>query len=159
MLTEIELVGALPGMREYAGALTHDDDAADELVQVTALRAWSRRELFVKRSDTLTAHWLKRMMRRQFIDARRGDVGRKAIHRALFGFGTGVASRPPSQEWTVLLREVGNAIDQLSTYNREVLLDATIRGMSYDEIASTGVVRGTVGSRLNRARQKLVALV
>lgn len=67
--TEDQLTAALPGLWSYARVLTHDEDAAAELVQETALTAWEKAAQF--RGEASAATWLHRIMYHRFIDATR----------------------------------------------------------------------------------------
>ncbi|MBO3749832.1 RNA polymerase sigma factor [Streptosporangiaceae bacterium NEAU-GS5] len=74
----------------------------------------------------------------------------------------------PGHEDTVAVRvsaqslrpELAAALAELDRRDRDVLLLVALAGLSHDEIAAAlGIPYGTVGSRLNRARKKLRALL
>ena len=67
----------------------------------------------------------------------------------------------PSAAYTADAKmDVENAIRSLSPAHREVVLFRELKGLSYDEIAEVlGLPRGTVESRLFRARQHLKQLL
>lgn len=56
--------------------------------------------------------------------------------------------------------QVARALTELSPGERDVLLLVALGQLSYDEVAQAlGISTGTVGSRLTRARKKLVAVI
>ncbi|WP_188187481.1 RNA polymerase sigma factor [Nonomuraea sp. SYSU D8015] len=68
-----------------------------------------------------------------------------------------VAGRVSAQS---LRPELAAALAGLDRRDRDVLLLVALAGLSHDEIATAlGIPYGTVGSRLNRARKKLRALL
>lgn len=68
--------------------------------------------------------------------------------------------RPASdatQEWSVRGREIAQAIQRLPEQQREVLMLVGVLGVSYEDAADIcGCAMGTIKSRLNRARLRLV---
>ncbi len=69
MLTEDQLVAAVPGLHRYALALTRSGDAADELVQDTIVKALAKADTF--RGESSPATWLHRILYRAFVDDQR----------------------------------------------------------------------------------------
>ena len=71
-----------------------------------------------------------------------------------------VSQRPATdatQEWSARGREMERAIRRLPEQQREVLVLIGVLGVSYDETARIcGCAMGTVKSRLNRARLRLL---
>jgi len=66
----------------------------------------------------------------------------------------------PSQEWSVRVSVVQDAISQLSPGQRDTLLMVAGGGMSYEEAASVcRCALGTIKSRINRARNRLEELL
>lgn len=63
------LAAELPGLLRYARALTRDEDAAEDLVQDTVLRALERGDSF--RGESSLGTWLHRVMHHRFIDLTR----------------------------------------------------------------------------------------
>ncbi len=159
MLTEAELVDALPAMHKFALKLTRDVDAARELVQATALRAWERRGQYAEQAGKSPMHWLGTIIYSQYANARRAAAIRPTLSLDVM---LEQELDPPSdatQDWTVLLRQVGDAIDRLPVEQKQMVFDAAICGGSYDGIAAARALpRSTVGTRLMRARQKLAAI-
>jgi RNA polymerase sigma-70 factor (ECF subfamily) len=66
----------------------------------------------------------------------------------------------PAHDSHLAMRDFLRAFDQLTPEHREVLTMIGILGMSYDEAGvAIGVAPGTVKSRVNRARQRLMTLL
>lgn len=62
-----------------------------------------------------------------------------------------------TQEWSVRGGEIARAIQRLPRQQREVLVLVGVLGVSYDEAAIVcGCAMGTIKSRLNRARLRLL---
>lgn len=133
-------------------------DAADDLMAETFLIAFKARARYdLTRADARP--WLYGIATNL--------VGRR--HRAESRFWqliarTGVDDvvEPPSDQVTdrvaaqSLRRELARAITGLSHGQRDVLLLSASGGLSTEEIAAAlGVAKGTVHSRLNRARKKM----
>jgi RNA polymerase sigma-70 factor (ECF subfamily) len=66
----------------------------------------------------------------------------------------------PEQEWRLRYKELLRAIDLLPSAARESLLLVAVSGLTYEEAAVVcGCSVGTVKSRVNRARAKLLKLM
>jgi RNA polymerase sigma-70 factor (ECF subfamily) len=126
---------------------------AEDVVQETFLAAFRGIGRFEGRSSLRT--WLVSILMRQVLMLRRkrkgkGMAGLDAVTQEP------VAHRPTSEVDARL--DVGQILASLSEEHREVLVLREFDGMSYDEIAeSLEIPRGTVESRLYRARQELKA--
>ena len=59
----------LPRLRRYAMSLAYDSSEADDLVQLTLLKAWEHRERF--QAGTSLVAWLFTILRNGFINGRR----------------------------------------------------------------------------------------
>lgn len=65
-------------------------------------------------------------------------------------------STKPSQEDSVALKNVDDAMNNLSEESREILILVCIKGYKYKQVAKKlDIPVGTVRSRLARAREKL----
>ncbi|UYO95437.1 sigma-70 family RNA polymerase sigma factor [Pollutimonas sp. M17] len=155
MSFESEVVALLPVLRRYAHALTGNAAWADDLMQDTAERALNRR-LKWRAGSNLKA-WLLTMLRHLYIDQLRKqhDAG---------GHGSGMQWRdgeaPREQVDGLLLRDVQRALYRLPIDQREVLLLVGLEELSYQEAAAVlGIPRGTVMSRLSRARERMHSLM
>lgn len=141
------LVALLPKMRRYAGSLTHNDDAADDLVQTAALTAWRRRDKF-KRGTDLRA-WLFTIVHNERIDWHRRESSRLRMNIDALAHTLRAHTAPDA---SVLAAEVGEILASMDGGPRRAILGAA-NGCAYQEIADAeGVPIGTVRSRLSRGR-------
>jgi RNA polymerase sigma-70 factor (ECF subfamily) len=146
----------------YRTALSLVGTAADaeDVVQETLLGAFKGARSFRGRSSVKT--WLFSILMRQAARCRRTMARRKTVHlhevaEAADGLsvhsGAGAHAARTRQKLDVLA-----VLARLSPEHREVVLLREWEGMSYEEMADVlGVPRGTVESRLYRARQNLKA--
>jgi len=146
-----QLESALPDLWRYAFALTRDGSAADDLVQDCAERALRKRRLWNRRRDLRP--WLTTMMLNVFRNQyRRG----RAYRMVPFDPETMTEEVLPAAEARIDLERLLLQVSALPDDQREVLLLVTVAGLSYDEAATAlGIPRGTVMSRLSRARGRL----
>jgi RNA polymerase sigma factor (sigma-70 family) len=145
------LVEVIPRLRRYARALVADRAAADDLVQDTLERAWSKRHLFRRGSDLRA--WLFTVMHNVHV-----NKARAARPAQLLDEDMPELAQRPAQGEGLMLRDLERALAQVPVEQREVLLLVVLEEMSYDEVARTlGIPLGTVMSRLSRAREKLRA--
>jgi RNA polymerase sigma factor (sigma-70 family) len=148
-----DLITWVPRLRRYARALAGNRDDADDLVQDTLERAWSRAGLW--RSVVDMRAWLFGIMHNLHVDAlRRGRLATVAIDEAPEG-----ADRP-TQGDRLAVADLQAALSQLVPEQREVLLLVALEDMAYADIAQTlGIPLGTVMSRLSRGRERLRGLL
>ena len=145
------LVELIPRLRRYARALVGDRTTADDLVQDTLERAWSKLHLY-RRGTDLRA-WLFTVMHNV-------HVNRIRATRAVDPLDDDMPELAQPQPDTLLVRDLDRAIARLPADQRAVLLLVTLEEMSYEEVARTlGIPIGTVMSRLSRAREKLRAMM
>lgn len=150
MSFESEVVALLPVLRRYAHALTGNAAWADDLMQDTAERALNKRLKW--RPDSNLKAWLLTMLRNLYIDQLRKQ------HEAPDGGEDGPWPSEPLQEQVdgLFLRDVQRALYCLPLDQREVLLLVGLEELSYQEAAAVlGIPRGTVMSRLSRARERM----
>ncbi len=123
---------------------------AEELLQQTWLRAWEGFRT-LKRMDRARA-WLFTILHREFLRLRRR---RAPVHEALD------EARPlpdARRESPALQMDLERAIRDLPELFRTPLLMQVAGGLSIDEISGIlGIPRGTVLSRIARARKRLIA--
>jgi len=150
VFTDRDLEEYLPNLRRYALVLTRtrsDRDAADDLVQATAERAWAKRRLF--QSGTNLQAWLFTILYHQCAD----DVRRSAARPFNYTVGANdetVGADDPMMGLAV--RDMRAAIARLDAGQRRVLALITYRGLSYTEVATLErIPLGTVRSRLRDA--------
>jgi RNA polymerase sigma-70 factor (ECF subfamily) len=147
------LVDLIPRLRRYARALVGERAGADDLVQDTLERAWTKLHLY-RRGTDLRA-WLFTVMHNVHVNKLRAARPTDPLDDAM----PELAQRAPQSD-ALLVRDLDRAIARLPADQRAVLLLVTLEEMSYEEVARTlGIPIGTVMSRLSRAREKLRALM
>lgn len=148
------LVACIPRLRRYARALVGNRAEADDLVQDTMERGWSKLPSWRRGSDMRA--WLFGIMHNLWIDqARKGQVVTEEWHdhipepAAVSNYGDQLE-----------MRDLEAALRLLPDEQREILLLVALEEMTYDEIASTlRIPPGTVMSRLARGRERLRTLM
>jgi len=149
------LTELLPQLRLRALKLCRDRDAADDLLQETALRALSFEASY--KSDTNLKAWLYQVLFSVFITRcrRRRRAGRFVAEHAQdpnLWCGSREAQRPNEG----LSPPVERAIQALPQHFGQVVVLVDLNDLSYSEAAETlGVPIGTVMSRLHRGRRLL----
>lgn len=131
---------------------------AEDVVQETFLGAYRRRGSFEGRSSPRT--WLVRILMNQASKARRYRRVRRAMSidsPEQNGSMAGAALQTAPAASAVESRaDVDQMLETLSDEHRQVLVLRELQQMSYEEIAQTlAIPRGTVESRLHRARNQL----
>ena len=145
------LVEQIPRLRRYACSLTGNRDQADELVQESLDRAWSRMQHWQPGSNLRA--WLFTIMHNLFVNRvrRENRVGWETLGQREYP-----DPRSPSVEGALQLEELQAAIASLPGEQREVLLLVAVEGMSYQQVAEVlNIPLGTVMSRLHRARERM----
>ena len=144
------ILAEIPRLRRYARAMLGDRAAADDLVQDTLERAWSRLHQWRAGSDMRA--WLFGIMHNLRVDQlRRPRLSTHSIDEDDFDVPTRA-----TQTDELELRDIESALSHLPDEQREVLLLVALEETSYAEIASTlGIPIGTVMSRLSRGRERL----
>lgn len=149
----------------YALAYSLVGNAADaeDVVQETFLGAIRRIDAFEGRASLKT--WLSRILVNQASKLRRSRAIRRMAPLDVTGAGHDAPNEvaPPAtpDNATPAARveqraDVNAMLDALSPDHREVIVLRELQGLSYEEIAAAlGVPRGTVESRLHRARNEL----
>ncbi len=151
MTTDHQIETHIPRLRRYARALTGDTNRADDLVQDTLERAWSKFTLWRRGSDLRA--WLFSIMHNVHINqidyrARRPEeqMPEDPVEIAVTG----------NQERSLEVRDLASALTQLPTEYREVLLLIGLEELKYEEVAKVlNIPLGTVMSRLARGRERL----
>lgn len=145
----------IPRLRRYARALTGDTLLADDLLQDTLERAFTKRHLWRQGSDLRA--WMFTIMHNVFVNQVRARAAHVSV--ALDAEALDVPARSSPAD----LLEVGDidaAIRRLPSEQREVLLLIALEQLSYGETAhALGIPLGTVMSRLYRARERLRLLL
>jgi|SRR5262245_43115745 len=155
---------ASQGLYRYAVVLSRDRVEAQDLVQETCVRAI--RGVDSLRPGTNVEGWLFTILRNiWFNQLRRRRTAPKVVELELeeapAQYGVAASEDPHSIYVSkVEHRQIREAIEQLPLEFREVVLLREYEQLSYEDIASIlGCPRGTVMSRLARARSKLRSLL
>jgi RNA polymerase sigma-70 factor, ECF subfamily len=150
-----ELIAEMRNLRAFAISLSGSAPVADDLVQETLLRAWSKSDKF--QPGTSLRAWLFTILRNIYY-----SNYRKRSREVQDSDGTH-ASRVivlGNQESHLDLEDFRKALAKLPAEQREVLTLVGASGLSYEEAATICDVEiGTIKSRLSRARAKLVDLL
>lgn len=142
-------------IRRFCG---NDEDAAD-IVQRAFLNAF--RKIGEFKGDAAFATWLYRIAFNEAVSYRR-ERRRPAV--SLEASDDGARPAEPAErvdpscrlETEETQRKVQQAIELLPDEDRQIVLLRDLQGHSYDEIAEIlGIPKGTVRSRLHRARLEL----
>ena len=130
--------------------LTGDRFAADDLVQDTLERAWTRHRQWRAGSDLRA--WLFSIMHNRRVDVARGE----RFVAPLADADAHAVTEDASADSPIDPLDLQRAFASLSLEHREVLLLVAVEQLSYGEAATaTGLPIGTVMSRLSRARARL----
>jgi len=147
------LIELIPRLRRYARALVGERAAADDLVQDTLERAWSKLHLY--RHGTDLRAWLFTVMHNVHVNRVRAARPTEPLEDEM----PELAQRA-TQGDSLVVRDLERSIAALPQAQREVLLLVALEDLSYDETArALGIPIGTVMSRLARAREKLRLLL
>lgn len=148
-----ELIATLPHLRAFARSLCGRADLADDLVQETAMRAWSARDRYVP--GTNLRAWTFTILRNYYLDQwrrekRNVEFNPEAAEKYLI--------MPAPQEDPLHLSDMEAALQKMAPERREALLLIGAAGFSYEEAAQISQCAvGTMKSRVARARTELAA--
>jgi RNA polymerase sigma factor (sigma-70 family) len=149
-----QIVACIPRLRRYARALVGNRVEADDLIQDTLERAWSKFTLCRRTSDV--GAWLFSIMHNLHIDRLRRP---KLAIEALGDEAMEVSVRG-EQDDALAVRDIDAALRLLPDEQREIVLLVALEQLTYDEVAKTlRIPVGTVMSRLSRGREKLRAMM
>ena len=150
-----EVVGLIPALRAFAWSLSHNGSDADDLVQDTLIKAWSNRDKF--EPGTNLRAWLFTILRNTYYT---NVLRRRREVRDEQGEYASTLRSPPTQDWSVAMRALQTALQQLPNEHREALVLVGAAGLSYEEAAEIcGCALGTIKSRVNRARARLLKIM
>jgi RNA polymerase sigma-70 factor (ECF subfamily) len=150
-----EVVALTPSLRAFAWSLSHNGADADDLVQETLIKAWSNRDKF--EPGTNLRAWLFTILRNTWYttggaaSARGGGRGWPARRHLDQRPDAGLAPRDP-------VAPVRAGAPAGRAPGGDHLVGAA--GLSYEEAATIcGCALGTIKSRVNRARTRLLVLM
>jgi RNA polymerase sigma-70 factor (ECF subfamily) len=140
----------LPRLRRYARAMVGNRAAADDLVQDTLERAWSRLAQWQVGSDLRA--WLFGIMHNLRVD----QLRRPGLTTQPMGEEEFEVPIRATQTDHLELSDLELALARLPEEQRAVLLLVALEEMSYEEVArALEIPLGTVMSRLSRGRERL----
>ena len=150
-----QMLATVPSLRAFAISLTGNRDRADDLVQDTLMRAWANIDRF-ERGTSLNA-WLFTILRNLFHSEYRKR--RREVEDVDGAYAARLKTHPDQQSH-LDYEDFLTALAKVPPDQREALLLVGAQGLSYEEAAEVcGVPLGTVKSRVNRARNRLTALL
>ena len=149
-----QLIACIPRLRRYARALLGAKPEAEDLVQDTVERGWSR--LSSWRSGNDMRAWLFSIMHNIHID----QVRNPSIQTVELADDLSTPGPDSTQAGGLEIRDMEFALGLLPVEQREILLLVVLEEMTYQEVASTlHIPVGTVMSRLSRARERMRVLL
>ncbi len=149
---ETMIKGHTAYLRRFAYYLSGSSVEADDLVQQASLRAWEG--FHTLREPAKARAWLFTILRREFI--KRGK--RTNFDRNLLPLEEVLDAPDPRTPVPGLLLDLEQAVLELPEIFRLPLLMQVVAGLSVNEITEAlEIPRGTVLSRLSRARKHLLA--
>jgi RNA polymerase sigma-70 factor (ECF subfamily) len=149
------VIALLPPLRAFAWSLSRNSADVDDLVQDTLIKAWTHKDKF--EPGTNLRAWLFTILRNTYYTAvvkrRREVADEDGKHAARL-------SAAPTQEWSVAMKAMQAALQQLPAEHREALVLVGAAGLTYEEAAEIcGCALGTIKSRVNRARARLLKIM
>lgn len=147
----------VPRLCRYERALAGNRDDADDLVQGTLGRAWSKSCLWREGGDVRGLRaWLFSVMHNLHVDGMR----RPKLATVLMDDDTPEVAVLPTQGERLAMLDLQGALNLLPIEQKEIVLLVALEDMSYADVAATlGIPIGTVMSRLFRGRERLRALM
>ena len=150
-----DVIALVPALRAFAWSLSHNSADADDLVQETLIKAWTHRDKF--ELGTNLRAWLFTILRNTYytsvVKKRREVADEDGRHAATL-------SAAPTQDWSVAMRSLQAALSRLPHEHREALVLVGAAGLTYEEAAEIcNCALGTIKSRVNRARAKLLKIM
>jgi RNA polymerase sigma-70 factor (ECF subfamily) len=150
-----ELVTHLGALRAFALSLCRNPARADDLVQETVMKAWKAIAGFTV--GTNMRAWLFTILRNTYYSSY--AKSRREVQDS-DGILSGQLSVKPEHDGRMAYTDFMAAFEQLPDDQREALTLVGASGFAYHEAAEMcGVATGTMKSRVNRARQKLIELL
>lgn len=147
-----EIADLIPALRAFARTLVRNPFDADDLVQETLLKGIANVHRFTP--GTSLKSWLFTILRNTFYTSIKISTRE---HPGVTECVSGDCAILPGQEWTIRGAELREALERLPADQREVLILIGVLGASYEEAAEIcGCAMGTIKSRLNRARNRML---
>ena len=156
MFQHAMLVDQMDSLRKFALRLSGNPADAEDLLQSTVLRALEKKHMFQEGTNLLK--WTSKIMFNLFVSQYR----RKTKFETQYDPESFIEreSVEASQETNLEIARVNEAMKQLSSDHRQILILVCVKGMKYEEVAAAlEIPVGTVRSRLARARENLQAIM
>jgi RNA polymerase sigma-70 factor (ECF subfamily) len=145
----------LPNLRAFANSLARDPHLADDLVQATILRALEASHQFTPGSNFKA--WSFTILRNVFYNRLRTPESRHVAFDACTGYAP---TTEPGQDKTLEFCDFRRAFAQLGRDQKQALLLIGMSELEYEDAAKiSGVAKGTIKSRVSRARASLKILM
>lgn len=145
----------LPDLRAFANSLARNPHQADDLAQSTILRALDASHQFTP--GTNFKAWTFLILRNIFYNQWRSPASRHIGLDECEGYSP---TTEPGQDKTLEFCDLRRAFAQLGSDQRQALLLVGVSDLGYDAAAEIcGVAKGTMKSRVSRARGNLKALM
>lgn len=150
-----DIIALIPALRAFAWSLSHNASDADDLVQDTLIKAWTNRDKF--EPGTNLRAWMFTILRNTYYTS---VVRRRREVRDEDGAFAATLTCAADQDWRLALNAMEGALRRLPAEHREALILVGGAGLSYEEAAEIcGCALGTIKSRVNRARTRLLKLM
>lgn len=150
-----QIVEHLPALRAFAMSLSRNSAQADDLVQDTVVKAWTKFDKF--QQGTNLRAWLFTILRNTFYSGRR--KAQREVADVDGVFSANLASKP-DHDGRLAMKDFEVAFAKLPDEQREALILVGASGFSYEEAADMcNCAVGTIKSRANRGRAKLTELL
>ena len=150
-----DLIGSIPSLRACAVSLCGNSDRADDLVQETLVKAWSKLASFTE--GTNLAAWLFTILRNIYYSEFRKR--RREVADPDGAMAARLATAPEQMGHLDFL-DFHAALQKLPPDQREALILIGASGLSYEEAARVcNCAVGTMKSRVNRARNRLCEML
>ena len=152
MLTEADILGALPALRRYARKLTGAVVDAEDLTQDTLTHAWAKRTRY---HDGDPRAWLFTVMRNVHVSRIRSASARPGAANA-YPLAEDIALVDAAAFLRLVVRDVARELQAMPKGMRQAVMLAAVSIDRYDGMAARlKVDPGTFKSRLSRGRQRL----
>lgn len=147
-----DLIKQVPSLRAFARSLTRNPTHADDLVQDTLVKALANAQRF--EPGTNLRAWLFTILRNHFYSQVR--KAKREVQDVDGRLSAGLWVQP-AQNGAIDLEDFKQAFSRLRPDHREALTLIGAAGCSYEEAARIcGCAVGTIKSRVNRARLRLI---
>lgn len=150
-----QLAILIPMLRRFARRLCGQQALAEDLTQEAVMRSWTARASFTPDSDLRA--WVCVILRNCFYTSLRRE---RRSSRWDPDLADHVLMVRPAQEDALLLGDAMEAMDHLSSGQREVLMMVGVEGLTYEEAAARcGCALGTIKSRMARGRRAIAVVI